>query len=143
MKSLKEYLFEAAKEEKEFVFSFKGLENGEETVKSMASVYGCTANEEKQEVSITVTKDNANKLETAKDILQQFAQGIRNSTKRASDEQYAQKTKSFENKVNEFNFFELKICSNRILSISISKIYLRSCSNLLIGINPRSLPLRN
>lgn len=38
---------------------------------------------------------------------------------------------------------ELKTCSNRILSISISKIYLRSCSNLLIGINPRSLPLRN
>ena len=40
-------------------------------------------------------------------------------------------------------FFELQICSNQILSISISKIYLRSCSNLLIGINPRSLPLRN
>lgn len=39
--------------------------------------------------------------------------------------------------------FELKTCSNRILSISISKIYLRSCSNLLIGINPRSLPPRN
>ena len=39
--------------------------------------------------------------------------------------------------------FELKTCSNRILSISISKIYLRSCSNLLIGINPRSLSLRN
>ena len=30
-----------------------------------------------------------------------------------------------------------------ILSISILKIYLRSCSNLLIGTNPRSLPLRN
>lgn len=37
----------------------------------------------------------------------------------------------------------LKIYWNGILSISISKIYLRSCSNLLIGINPRSLPLRN
>lgn len=39
--------------------------------------------------------------------------------------------------------FELETYSNWILSISISKIYLRSCSNLLIGINPRSLPPRN
>lgn len=39
--------------------------------------------------------------------------------------------------------FVFETCSNWILSISISKIYLRSCSNLLIGTNPRSLPLRN
>lgn len=36
--------------------------------------------------------------------------------------------------------FGFETCSNWILSISISKIYLRSCSNLLIGTNPRSLP---
>ena len=116
MKSLKDFLFESSEiiesteivestdepKAKEFIFKFKDLENGEETVKSMANVYGCTANEEKLEVSITVNKDNANKLETAQDILQQFAQGIRNSVKRASDEQYAQKTKAFEENVNKF-----------------------------------------
>ena len=108
MKSLQEFILESTEQKsdepkaKEFVFKFKDLENGEETVKSLANVYGCTANEDKQEVTISVNKENANKLETAQDILQQFAQGIRNSTKRASDEQYAQKTKSFEDKVNEF-----------------------------------------
>lgn len=40
-----------------------------------------------------------------------------------------------------FTFFET--CSNWILSISIAKIYLRSCSNLLIFTNLRYLPLRN
>ena len=41
-----------------------------------------------------------------------------------------------------FTFFES--CSNWIfLSISLSKIYLRSCSNLLIFTNLRYLPLRN
>ena len=41
--------------------------------------------------------------------------------------------------------FELKTWLNRILSISILiyMIYLRSCSNLLIGINPRFLPLKD
>jgi len=39
--------------------------------------------------------------------------------------------------------FGFETCSNWILSISISKIYLRSYSNLLIHTNPRSLPLRN
>jgi len=34
-------------------------------------------------------------------------------------------------------------CSNWILSISLSKRYLRSCSNLLIFTNLRHLPLRN
>lgn len=34
-------------------------------------------------------------------------------------------------------------CSNLILSIFLSKIYLRSCSNLLIFTNLRYLPLKN
>ena len=45
-------------------------------------------------------------------------------------------------KSNKFPF-GFETFSNWILSISISKIYLRSCSNLFIGTNPRPLPLRN
>ena len=37
------------------------------------------------------------------DILQQFCQTIRNSQKRSSDEQYAQKTVDFEKKIGELN----------------------------------------
>ena len=103
MKSLKDFLFESSQEEKNFVFSFKDLENGEETLKSLADVYGCTVDEEKKQVSITVTPDNASKLETAQDILQQYAQKLRSSTKRASDEQYAQKTRAFADKVADLN----------------------------------------
>lgn len=43
---------------------------------------------------------------------------------------------------NKFDFF-FEPCSNWILSISLPKIYLRSCSNLLIFTNLRYLPLRN
>ena len=49
------------------------------------------------------TTENVDKLDTVQDILQQFAETIRNSTKRSSDEQYAQKTKVFAEKVAEFN----------------------------------------
>lgn len=38
--------------------------------------------------------------------------------------------------------FELEIFSNRTFSVYVSKIYLRSCSNLLIDTNPRLLPLK-
>ena len=42
-------------------------------------------------------------LEAVQDILQQYCQTIRSSQKRSSNEQYAQKTKSFETKVGELN----------------------------------------
>ena len=102
MKSLKEFLFESSKDSKNFVFDFKDLENGEETIKSLGDVYGCTADTEGKKVTIEVNADNASKLDTAQDILQQYVQKLQNSSKRASDEQYAQKIKKFAEKVNEF-----------------------------------------
>ena len=38
--------------------------------------------------------------------------------------------------------FEFEIFSNRTFQVYVSKIYLRSCSNLLIDTNPRFLPLK-
>ena len=48
-------------------------------------------------------RDTVDKLDTVQDILQQFCQTVRNSQKRSSDEQYAQKTVEFEKKVGELN----------------------------------------
>jgi len=106
MKHLQDYINEQAQlneavESKTVTFDFTDLENAEETIKSLESMEGISVDDKK--VTLTINKDNVEKIGTAQDILQQFCQTIRNSTKRTNDEQYAQKTKSFETKVGEMN----------------------------------------
>ena len=83
------------------VFDFTDLENAEETLKSLEEREGCSVEENK--LTVTITSDNCDKLDTVQDILQQYAETLRNSPRRSSDEQYAQKTKAFAEKVDEFN----------------------------------------
>ena len=103
MKNLRNFLFEQlikeSDESKTVSFEFKGLDGGEDALKKFTDKDSCEISDTK--LTVTVTKDNANKISDVYDELNQFCQGIRNSTKRASDEQYAQKTKSFEDKVKE------------------------------------------
>ena len=106
MKHLQDYINEQAQlnedtESKTVTFDFTDLENAEETIKSLESMEGISVDDKK--VTLTINKDNVEKIGTAQDILQQFCQTVRNSTKRTNDEQYAQKTKSFEIKVGEMN----------------------------------------
>lgn len=106
MKHLQDYINEAveikeAATSKSVTFDFKDLENGEETIKSLEGQEGVTIEDNK--VTVEITADNVDKLDTVQDILQQFCQTIRSSQKRSSDEQYAQKTVSFEKKVGEMN----------------------------------------
>ena len=108
MKHLQDYIIEAAEvkvnegaESKSVVFDFTDLENAEDTLKSLEGKDGVTIEDNK--LTLEITKDNVDKLETVQDILQQFCQTIRNSQKRSSDEQYAQKTVAFEKKVGEMN----------------------------------------
>lgn len=106
MKRLQDFINEnltinESSESKSISFNFKDLENAEETLKKFADLDNCLIEDNK--LTVTVSKDNANKLSQVQDLLSQYSQGLRNSTKRASDEQYAQKTKSFEDKVNELN----------------------------------------
>lgn len=108
MKSLVEFIKEStsvkvteATESTSLTFDFTGLENAEETLKSLVEMEGCSV--EDNMLTVTVTADNVDKLGTVQDILQQFTETIRNSQKRSSDEQYAQKTKKFAEKVAEFN----------------------------------------
>ena len=106
MKHLQDYINEAVKineamESKTITFDFTDLENGEETVKSLDGQTGISVDGLK--VTLSITKDNVDSIGTAQDILQQYCQTIRNSQKVSSDEQYAQKTVSFEKKVGEMN----------------------------------------
>ena len=106
MKSLQEFINEnivneEAAQSKSFTFNLAGIDAGEETLKSFENITGVTIDGEK--VTVEVTPENFDKLDTFQDIMQQFIDGARKSTRRASDEQYAQKTKSLEDKMNEFN----------------------------------------
>lgn len=75
------------------------LENAEETLKSLGEKEGCSVDGEK--VTVTVSKDDIDKAESVKDALQKYVETLKGSTKRSSDEQYAQKIKAFEDKVSE------------------------------------------
>ena len=58
---------------------------------------------EENKLTLTITSENVDKLDTVQDILQQFCSTIRNSSKRTNNEEYAQKTVNFEKKVKEMN----------------------------------------
>lgn len=105
MKRLQDFINESiineSEDSKSITFDFTDLENAEDTLKSLEEKEGCSVEDNK--LTVTITKDNVDKFESVQDILQQFCSTIRNSSKRSSDEQYAQKTVKFEKKVNEFN----------------------------------------
>lgn len=109
MKRLQDFILENIVTEandtkqKSFVFNLADMENGEETVKSFENMPGVTIDDQK--VTVEVSSENFDKLDTFQDIMQQFIESLRNSSKRASDEQYAQKTKALADKMNEFNDF--------------------------------------
>ena len=106
MKHLQDYINEAVKinesmESKTITFDFTDLENGEETINSLDGQTGISVDGLK--VTLSITKDNVDSIGTAQDILQQYCSTIRRSQKVSSNEQYAQKTVSFEKKVGEMN----------------------------------------
>ena len=106
MKHLQDYIIEQAQvnegaASKSVTFDFTDLENGKETLDSLKDKEGVSVEEDK--LTVTVSADTVDKLDTVQDILQQFCETIRNSSKRSSDEQYAQKTVAFEKKVGELN----------------------------------------
>ena len=101
MKSLREYLMESSKsvDSKEIVFDFKDLEGADETLKGLKDLDGVTIDDKK--LTVTVDANTVGKLDSVQEILNDYCHTIRNSQKRASDENYAQKTVSFEKSLNE------------------------------------------
>ena len=106
MKTLQDYILEQVQVNEEsssktITFNFKDLENEEETLKSLEGKEYCTIDDKK--LTITVSQDNYNKLDEVVNILQGYTDTIMKSPERASHEDYAQKTRTFSNKMTELN----------------------------------------
>lgn len=108
MKHLQDYIIEQAEfnidesaDSKSITFDFTDLENADETIESLKDKEGVSIDDKK--LTLNITKDNVDNLGTVQDILQQYCQTIRKSQKVSSDEQYAQKTKSFEENIGKMN----------------------------------------
>lgn len=106
MKTLQDFIIEKSQlnegiESKSITFDFTDLENAEDTLKSFEDREGCTVEDNK--LTVTITKDNVDKLDSVQDILQQYGETLRKSSKSTNDEQYAQKTKKFAERVEELN----------------------------------------
>ena len=108
MKHLNEYILEAAEEQtvveskgKSISFDFSDFEKGEDTLKSLEGKEGCTVEENK--LTIKVDSNNADKLSTVQDILQQFVEAEKKSSEFTNNESYAQKVSKFGAKVEELN----------------------------------------
>lgn len=101
MKKLTEFIKESlqklneSSESKEITFNFKDLENAKETIESLEKMDYVTKTSD-DEIKVSVSKENKDKLDTVIDILQQYCDTIRHSSKRSSSEMYAQKTVEFE-----------------------------------------------
>ncbi len=105
MKSLRDFILESSADanvgSKTFTFDFTGLENAEETVKSLENEDCITVDGTK--ATLKIEKDG--KYDTAVDILQQTIQILRNSSKSKSTEEYGQKTKKLEVTLGEVHDF--------------------------------------
>lgn len=106
MKTLQEFIKEQLNvvnesESATVTFDFSGLENAEDTLKSLTDREGCSVDDQK--LTVTISSETVDKLDSVQDILQQYSETLRNSSKRSSDEQYAQKTKEFAENVTKMN----------------------------------------
>lgn len=105
MKSLSEYVKEQfdsevheSKECKSMTFNFNGMDDCDEILKQFGEIKSASVNDKEVEV---LCDANIDELKKVYDILKKYSDSQRKSQHRASDEQYAQKTIKFENKVNE------------------------------------------
>lgn len=122
MKSLKDYILEHSQNvnvqesakptdsAKTFNFNLAGVDGTEEFLKELTA----KAEEEKlnfnateTSFSITITKEQCkdDSINNVKNMIETFVKDARKHQKNASNETYAQKTKSLENMMNEMNDF--------------------------------------
>lgn len=105
MKNLSDFILEKCSgekcESKTFTFNFDGIDEIDDTLKTIEADKYCEVSD--KQVTVKVTKDNANKLSNVYDLLSNAITGLRSSQKRASDEQFAQKTAKLEKNVKALN----------------------------------------
>jgi len=105
MKHLQEYILEKQIDESEnsvtITFDFEGLENAEDTLKSLEDIDGVEVNE--KTVTVTVSSENVDNLDKFQDIVQQFYDKEHNSPKRTNDPNYGELVKAFGKNISKFN----------------------------------------
>ena len=102
MKSLSEYIKENLDIENinkgSVKFDFDGMDNADDILKQLSSFQSVSVNDKKVEV---VCDANVDELNEIYDILKKYSDDERNGMHRTNDEQYAQKTIKFAEKVDE------------------------------------------
>ena len=102
MKSLSEYIKENLKieniNEGSIKFNFDGMDNADDILKQFGSIQTASVNDKEVEVMCDA---NVDELKKVYDILKKYSDGQRSSAHRTNDEQYAQKTVKFAEKVDE------------------------------------------
>jgi hypothetical protein len=104
MKSLIDYIKESLEmeqiNESSIKFNFNGLDDADDVLKQLNTIQSASVNEKEVEVMCDA---NVDELKKVYDILKKYSDKERNSQHRTSDEQYAQKTVKFSEKVDELN----------------------------------------
>ena len=102
MKSLSEYIKENLNIENNNAgsvkFNFDGMDNADDILKQLSSFQSVSINDKEVEI---VCDANVDELNEVYDILKKYSDDERNGSHRINDEQYAQKTIKFAEKVNE------------------------------------------
>lgn len=102
MKSLSEYIKENLNIENNNAgsvkFNFDGMDNADDILKQLSSFQSVSINDKEVEV---VCDANVDELNEVYDILKKYSDDERSGIHRTNDEQYAQKTIKFAEKVNE------------------------------------------
>lgn len=86
---------------KSISFNFNGVDGAKELVASLEG--NDLVSIENNTVTINVSESNYTKLASVKDIIDAALKAERNGSRTTNDEQYAQKIKGLENKMNELN----------------------------------------
>lgn len=98
MKSLVQYIKEACEQCTSIKFNFNGMDDADDILKQFSSIQTASVNDKEVEVMCDA---NVDELKKVYDILKKYSDSQRSSQHRSSDEQYAQRTVKFEDKVNE------------------------------------------
>ena len=89
------------KSEKNFTFDFSELENSDEIKKSLEE-YDCCSIEDNT-LNFTVSESNMDCVNKVIELLNEYVSSLKQSQKRFSNEQYAQKIIKFEKVIGEVN----------------------------------------
>lgn len=113
MKTLKDFILESSEKSmsKTIVLNFEDFDDGKEKIKEFAEKYNSLdfVTIENDVMTINLTNDNLSDITELYDDLKSYCSSLKNSSKRSSNEQYAQKIKKFTESVNSIDNFKNEV----------------------------------